>query len=311
MKISREIKTAILVIFGVILFIYLFNYLKGEDLFNNKVSYYTEFDYNALTMSSPVTIKGNSVGKIERIEYDFKTGKTVVYFSVDPRLEFSKNSIVRLYETGIMGGNALAIIDAQDGNPAKKGDFIASEVKPGLVNSLKENFSGLSLNLDSTLKSADTLMVNLTKVIQDDTETGLKATIAEVKATLEAYKNLSFSIQNVIKENDEKIASVLDNFEKSSENLTAMTEELKSVEISKTIANVEATLNTLNSVLTKVNNGEGSMGKLLQDEGLYNNLEAASKELEELLRDIKLNPVRYRRILSKKEIPYEPANNNN
>ena len=71
MKISREIKTAILVISGVLLFIYLFNYLKGQDLFSDEVEFYTEFDYNALTMSSPVTIKGNTVGKVENIKYDF------------------------------------------------------------------------------------------------------------------------------------------------------------------------------------------------------------------------------------------------
>lgn len=310
MKISREIKAAILVISGIILFIYLFNYLKGEDLFNNTITYYTEFDYNALTKSSPVTVKGNNVGKIEDIKYDFETGKTIVSFSVDPRLEFSKNSTIRLYETGLMGGNALAIIDAQDGQMAKKGDFISSEVKEGLVNTLKENFSGLSVNLDSTLRSADTLMVNLTKVIQDDSDVGLTATIAEVKATLEAYKSLSYSIESVIRDNDEKIATVLDNFENSSRNLSELTEELKAVEIAKTVKSVETTLNSLNSVLNKVDQGEGTIGKLLQDDSLYLNLEAASKELEELLRDIKLNPVRYRRILSKKEIPYEPANDN-
>ena len=81
MKISREIKTAILVISGVLLFIYLFNYLKGQDLFSDEVEFYTEFDYNALTMSSPVTIKGNTVGKVENIKYDFKSGMTRVEFS--------------------------------------------------------------------------------------------------------------------------------------------------------------------------------------------------------------------------------------
>jgi len=306
LKVSREIKTAVLVIFGVVLFIYLFNYLKGEDLFNNTVTYYTEFDYNALSTNSPVTIKGNAVGKIEDISYDFETGRTVVHFTVDPRLVFSKNSIVRLYETGIMGGNALAIIDAHDGEFAQKGDFIQSEVKPGLVTSLKDNFSGLSSNLDSTLRSADSLMVNLTSVIKDDTEDGLKNTIAELNKTLVAYKSLSYSIQSMVAENDEKIASILNNFDQASGNITELTAELKSLELNNTVQTFESTLSAMNEVMSKINEGEGSLGKLINDDALYSNLEAATKEMEELLRDIKLHPKRYTRVLSKKEIPYEP-----
>lgn len=212
MKISREIKTAILVLSGIALFIYLFSYLKGEDLFSNTRSYYTEFDYNALSMSSPVTVKGNKVGKIDDIRYDFETGKTRVSFSVSPKLKFSKNSTIRLYETGVMGGNALAIVNANDGEIAKAGDFIKSEVQPGLITTLKDNFSGLSTDLDGAIRSADTLMSSLNVLVTDESQEGLKSTIAELNASLKSFQSLSNSIQNLIKANDEKIASVLDNF---------------------------------------------------------------------------------------------------
>ena len=84
-----------------------------------------------------------------------------------------------MYETGIMGGNALAIINSFEGEKAVPGDFIKSEVQPGLITSLKDNFSGLSTNLDKTLRSADTLMTSLNDVIQDKSDKGLKATVAE------------------------------------------------------------------------------------------------------------------------------------
>ncbi|MEM9680516.1 MAG: MlaD family protein [Bacteroidota bacterium] len=306
MKISKEVKAAVLAISGIVLFIYLFNYLKGEDLFSDTVSYYTEFDYNALSLSSPITVKGNSVGKVTDIKYDFKTGKTRVFFQVDPRLEFSKNSTVRLYETGIMGGNALAIIDANDGELAKKGDYIASEVQPGLITTLKNNFSGLSTNLDSTLRSADTLLVSLNDFVTNDTQVGLKQTVAELNSTLKSFKTLSYSIQNLIKENDAKIASVLDNFDKTSSDLSELSNTLKDADIKKTITDLDQTLVNMNALLTSIKNGEGTIGKLLKDDKVYDNLEGATKELEELLRDIKLHPARYRRILSKKEIPYQP-----
>lgn len=305
MKISREVKTAILVLSGIALFIYLFSFLQGEDLFSSKNMYYTEFNYNALSMSSPVTIKGNKVGKIESIAYDFKTGKTRISFTVSPKLEFSKNSIIRLYETGLMGGNALAIVDAEDGNIAKPGDFIKSEVQPGLITSLQNNFSGISSDLDSTIRSADTLMTNLNELVLDDSPTGIKSTIAELNSTLKSFKNLSFSIQGVIKENDEKIASVLDNFDKTSKDLSELSNELKEAGLSATLDNLNTTLVKMQGVLSSIDNSDGTIGKLLNDDALYNNLDNASKELQLLLLDIKLHPARYRRILSKREIPYE------
>ena len=305
MKISREIKTAILVISGLLLFIYMFNYLKGEDLFSNEIDFYTEFDFNALSTSSQVTVNGNPIGKVESIDYIFETGKTKVSFSVDPRFEFSKSSTIKMYETGIMGGNALAIINSFEGERAKKGDFIASEVEAGLITSLKDNFSGLSTNLDKTLRSADTLMTSLNDVILDDSDKGLKATVAEFNETLKSFKISSNLAQNFINDKDAKITSILDSLEKASSNFAELSKDLKKVEISKTVKNFDETLLNMNTILKKLKTGEGTMGKLFKDDTLYTNLNGTLKEMEELLRDIKLHPKRYFRILSRKEIPYE------
>ena len=118
MKISREVKTGVLVLSGIVLFIFGYNYLKGKNLFESTNVYYTEFDYNALNKSSPITVNGNSVGKIQDIVYDYKTGKTRVSFDVNDALKFSKNSIIKMYETGLMGGNGLAILISNEGELA-------------------------------------------------------------------------------------------------------------------------------------------------------------------------------------------------
>ncbi|MCT4630088.1 MlaD family protein [Winogradskyella sp.] len=305
MKISREVKVAVLVLSGIALFIYLFTFLSGGDLFSNQDTYYTEFDYNALSTSSSVTVKGNRIGKVEAIDYIYETGKTRVEFSVSPQLKFSKNSVIRLYETGIMGGNALAIVNANDGEMAKPGDYIVSEIQPGLITSLKKNFTGLSADLDSTIRSADTLMTSLNALVVDESNVGLKSTIAELNATLKSFKTLSNSVQGVIKENDNKIATILNNFNVTSENLSKLSNDLKDIELAKTITKFDESLTSINTLLASVNSNDGTIGKLINDDALYNNLEAASKEMEELLLDIKLHPARYRRILSKKEIPYQ------
>lgn len=305
MKISREVKTAVLVIAGIAFCIYLFTYLKGEDLFTNTNTYYTEFDYNALSMASAVTVKGNKIGKIEEIKYDFESGKTKVSFNVTPELKFSKNSIVRLYQDGIMGGNALSIIDANDGDIAQNGDFIKSEVKPGMITTLEKNFSGISDDLGSTLRSSDTLLTNLNALVEDDSEKGLKQTIAELNATLRTFNSVGLKANRLLSQHDEKIATILENFEKTSSELAVLMKDLNEAKLSNTVKNLDEMILKFNSIASGLDAGQGSMGKLLKDENLYNNLENATKELELLLLDIKLHPARYRRILSKKEIPYE------
>ena len=293
MKLSREVKTAILVILGIVFLIIGINYLKGINIFQSKNEFYTEFDYNALTPASPVTIKGNNVGKINDIKYDFETGKTRVAFTIDKNLQFSKDSKMRLYELGIMGGNGMAIIPAKGGTPAKNGDFIASEVEEGLVKSLTSNFSGLSSGLDETLESADSLLVNLNKLVEDDSEKGLKNAIGELNTTIKSFQTLSYSFNSLIAKNDATLTSMLSSFDKVGKDLGALTEDLKDVEISKTVKTLDQTLLEVNTLLAGLDQGEGTLGKLLTDEELYNNLEVASQQLQELLQDFKLNPSRY------------------
>lgn len=305
MKISKEVKTGILVLSGIVLFIFGFNYLKGKNLFESTDVYYTEFDYNALNKSSPITVNGNVVGKIQDIVYDYDTGKTRVSFSVNAALKFSKNSVIKMYETGLMGGNALAILISTEGEQAEPGDVLPSEVEYGLVTTLSKNFSGLSDNLDATLKSTDTLMLSINRLINDNSDAGLKHTIEELNHTLKSFKNTSNSVNAVISNNDKNIAAILEKFKTISSDLAVLTADLKNANVGTTVENLNNTINKLHTILATIDKGEGSIGKLLKDESLYNNLEGATKEMEELLRDIKLHPKRYFRILSKKEIPYQ------
>lgn len=309
MKISKEIKTAILVLGSIALFIFGFSYLKGKDLFSNDNVFYTEFNYNALSPSAPVTIRGNKVGKVEAITYDYETGKTRVSFSVDEHFKFSKNSTIRLYELGIMGGNAITIIPANDKEYAQPNDVLKSEVEHGLVTSLTKNFSGLSTGLDATLKKADTLLIGLNNLVEDDSEKGLKNAIAELNATMKSFKNLSYSLNKMMTDDASKLNSMLTSFSQTAESFKKLGDTLDKANLGETVAGLDKTLNNLNSVLSSIEAGEGTMGKLMKDEKLYNNFEAAAKELEELLQDIKLHPKRYFRVLSKKEIPYsKPVN---
>ena len=293
MKISREVKTAILVISGILLMVFTVNYLKGLNILDKHTRYQTQFDYNALSTASVVTIKGNQIGKVEEIIYDDKSGKTLVTIVITGDVKFSTNSKIRMYETGLMGGNALAIVPMSGPELAKNGDFLQSEIEEGLVTSLTKNFSGISSNLGVTLKAADSLMNNFNSLIINDSEDGIKAAIAELNRTIISFRAVSNAMSVLVVKNDASLTSAIANFDILSGNLAQITTEFKQVEISKTFASLDQTLQEVNTLLADVKDGKGSLGKLLNDDKLYTNLEGASLQMEQLLQDFKLNPKRY------------------
>ena len=135
--------------------------------------------------------------------------------------------------------------------------------------------------------------MSLNNLVIDDSDKGLKNAIAELNATIVSFKNLSTSFNSLIAKNDEKLTSVITNFDSISGNLAVISSDLKDVKFSETVAELDKTLASMNTIMANIENGKGSVGKLLNDEKLYANLEGASKHLEQLLQDMKLNPKRY------------------
>lgn len=307
MKISREVKTAVLVISSLLLIIYLFNYLKGENLLDSSRTFYTVYDnVEGLASSTPVTINGLKVGKVQEISFaEDGSGKLKVKLLVDSDFEFSKNSKTQLYETGLIGGKAIAILPAFDkAESAIKGDFLVGTVKAGLTELVNQKLTPLQGKIEAMMVSADLLLNNINDVFDEQTKTNLKTSIAELSNTINSFKNTSNSLNSLIGDNKVKLDSTLSNFETASSNLAKITDSIADANLGQAINDLQSTIGNFNKVLVSIDKGEGTMGKLLKDEGLYNNLKGATKEMEALLKDIKLHPKRYFRILSKKEIPY-------
>ena len=307
MKISREVKTAVLVISGLVMFVFLFNYLKGNNLLDSSRSFYVVYDnVEGLASSTPVTINGLSVGKVQEISFNNDgSGSLLVKLMVDSDFEFSKNSKAELYEAGLIGGKAIAIIPAFDNaENAKKGDYLEGGVKAGLSELVNQRLTPLQEKIETMMVSADSLLNNLNDVFDSQTKANLKNSIAGLNTTITSFGETSKSLNNLVENNQEQIKSALTNVETITSNLTKVTDSLANTNLGNTIKDLQSTINNFNSVLASIDEGKGSIGKLFKDEGLYNNLKGATKEMEELLRDIKLHPKRYFRILSKKEIPY-------
>lgn len=296
MKTSKEIKTAVLVLSGILLFIFIFNYLKGENLLSSSrkiTAIYSNVE--GLAISSAVTINGHKVGKVQDIRFtDDKSGMLEVSMLIDSDFNFSKNSIAELYESGLIGGKAISIIPAFDGSAnTVSGDVLKSKIKPGLTELVNQRLTPLQEKIESVMVSADHLLNNVNSIFDEKTKSDIKGSISQLEQTISSFEKTSNSLQNLLETNKNAINNSIGNISDISDDLSIVTDKLSKSDFEQTINELKFSLNNFNSLLSGLDSGEGSLGKLFNDEGLYNNLEASLGQLESLLEDMKLNPKRY------------------
>jgi phospholipid/cholesterol/gamma-HCH transport system substrate-binding protein len=248
-----------------------------------------------------------NVGKVKTIAFKGDgSGKLLVTLLIHNDFQFSKNSKAQLYDLGLIGGKAVAIIPAfDDAENAKSGSYLETTVKAGLTDLVNQRLTPLQEKIEAVMENTDSLLTNLNEVLDSETKGNIKEGIAELNATIKSFKQTSMSLNRLVDTNQESLTATVSNFKTTSENFAKLSDSLSNVNFAATMKDLQSAVKNFDAIMVSINSGEGSIGKLLKEEGLYDNLEAASKEMEELIRDIKLHPARYRRILSKKEIPYK------
>lgn len=295
MKLSRELKTGIIVVGGILLFIMGFSYLKATPLFDNSKTLYAVYkNVGGLQTGTSVSINGYTVGKVSNVKFLDQRGNLLVTFNVNNDFEFSKNSVVELYDTGIIGGKGLQIKPVFDNAIiAKSGDTLRTESRPGITDLAQQKLSPLVKKFESAISDADSVMVNLNTVLDDKTKNDLKSVIQGLD-NLVANLNESTNSLNVVLENNKgKLNSSFQNFEILTKNFASLSDSLNNAGLGRTLTSLESTMQTLDKLTQKIENGDGSLGLLMTDKKLYNNLNEASRQLDLLLQDFRLNPKRY------------------
>lgn len=318
MKISREFKTGFVAVSVLALFIWGYNFLKGLNLFDGTIkTYFTEYaNVQGLNTASVVTINGVDVGKVVNINFSKdpeKRGRLIVEFSVENDFEFSKNSVAKIYSASLMGGKSLAVVPSYQGETAQPGDFLKGEIESDIFSSVTEKLNPLQAKVENVIVSVDSILCGLNDILNQKSRENLKTSIAQLSETISNFKSASQSIDKMMLNNETKIGNTLTNTEKLTQNLAQLSDTLSNANIGPTIKNLETTINNLNGLISSVNQGNGTLGKLFVDETMYTNLTNASKELEELLREMKLNPKRFVHfsLFGKKDKGYNPDTESN
>ena len=292
MKITREIKTAILVIASILLFIWGYSFLKGRDLLTNYKTFYVQYDnVEGLVNSAPVTINGLIVGKVNSITFLDNTGKVQVELQIKSDFPFSKSSIASIYEPGLIGGKQVMITpNFEDKKVAESGITLKGGIKSGLTALVAEKLTPLQDKVEKMVVSADVLLKNVNSILDAKTKQSIKSSIVSLDSTLIQFKKASKSVNEMLDDNKGKINSTLANVDKASANFAKISDSISKANIGKTVKSLEKTLASVDKIMADVQAGKGTLGKLAKDDAMYNNLAKSSKELELLLQDFRLNP---------------------
>lgn len=295
---------------SIALFVAGYNFLKGSQLMESGNVFYVKYDNVAgLATSAPVTVNGMQVGKVRDVFLETKKGgKVIVEFGIEKEFEFSKSSTIEIYSSGFIGGNNLAVIpDYSSNDMARSGDTINGRLQAGIIDGLFEKFTPLEKSILATLSKLDTVLTDLDEVMDDKTKSNLRQSIAGLNETIASFNGAAQKMDALLTDNKEELDSTFINLDKTMANFAKFSDSLAQMETGKMITELQGTIERLNNITEQIDNGEGSIGKLLKDEKLYDNLEGATKQLENLLEDMKLNPKRYVHfsLFGKRPKPYE------
>ncbi|NCG04446.1 MAG: MCE family protein [Bacteroidetes bacterium] len=295
MNFSNEVKTALLFIFGIALFLIGFSYLKSNDVFVSDRVFYGVYDNTeGLVNGTPVTINGYTVGAVESSELLQPTGKILVTFRVENDFPFSKNSIAQIYESGLIGGKALAVVPAFDNAAlAAHRDTLQTSVAPGLTDLVNEKLSPLQEKIESMIVHADSVLIAFSNVLDTQRQEALRQSIDHFNETTAALATLTTSLDKNLNSSDGTLNKTFASLERVSANAVAITDSLQQAPLGATIRSLKQTSDDLALITSKMSAGEGSLGKLIHSDSLINALNQTSNQAQLLLEDLRLNPKRY------------------
>lgn len=304
MKFSKELKAGVITLLAIVGFVVLFQFMKGKSLFTTDNIFYAKYDnVEGLAQSAAVSINGLKVGQVDKIiPLTSKDGKInfVVKITVDNKFEFSKNSSLEIFEPGLMSGKEMRVNLLYGGPTAKDGDTLKGAFKLGTLGSLSSQVGPVKDQLQVVLHRVDSLMTNANMLVDAQNRAEIKALLSNLNKTVGALQTTAGSVNNLVGHNDPKLQKVLDDasLTMQSGKVTLdkygnLAESIDTKKLNATIASLDATVGKLNQVIGGIDNGQGSLGKLMKDEQLYNNLNSASSNLNSLIEDMKANPKRY------------------
>jgi phospholipid/cholesterol/gamma-HCH transport system substrate-binding protein len=306
MKLTREVKIGAVGLITITLIFFIFNYLKGKNLFSSTRNFYSIYnEVNGLSASKGVFLNGFQVGRVDEIFFHpSNDGRLIVKISLDKDFEFTNQTKMQIYEDGLIKGSAIRLLISEKGKMAQSGDTLHGDVAPTIADIVSKEITPLKNQINKVVSGLDKTLIATQKILDEENRQNIKlilkninSLILTIQLTSSSVTQSSNSVNELILSNTKQINALLENTnnlvqttEKTVGNINTKVEKL---DVEKSINSLNASLEQMQSILTKINSTQGSMGKFINDPQLYDNLTKTSLNLQELIVDLKANPSRY------------------
>ena len=309
MKIKREAKLALTALAAVFILIWGINFLKGSSLFESKSTFYGVYDsVEGLKVSSGVIYRGYQVGQVISIQFTGERfDRVLVKFSVDKGLELPSNTLAMIQSADLMGSKVVALVPGDSHVTAVSGDTLRSQVERGLMEQVSQQMLPLKQKAERLLGSLDSVMLIVQGLFNEETKKNLSNSFGSIDRTLRNLEGASGNLDTLIQGESARISSILQdvnsitgNLRNNNEeistilgNVSAISDSLRRASLHQTLMSLDYILATTDSIMNKINRGEGTIGALLNDNDLYYNLNQVSENLNRLLVEFRYNPKRF------------------
>ncbi|MBS1600491.1 MAG: MCE family protein [Bacteroidetes bacterium] len=301
MKISNETKIGALTAISITLLLLGYNFLKGKDLFAHSKKIFAVFkNVEGMEISNAVRINGLQVGAVSDInETDKDMSGIIVTITLKKNINIPKNSVA-VINSGLISSSSVLISKGDATDYLKDGDTIATQNKLSLVSQVEKNIDPIVAKLNGTLQSLDSLVEVVGSLFDPKLKNNFTTIFAHLATSSASLEKLLSSENSALAHTLNHVDSFTGNLAKNNHridttlaNLQKTTDNLAKAKISEAVASVQSTMEQLKTVVEKVNSPTGSLGLLINDKKLYQNLEGTTRSLNILLDDVRVHPKRY------------------
>jgi phospholipid/cholesterol/gamma-HCH transport system substrate-binding protein len=311
-KIRKEVKVGVVFVIATAVLIWGLMYLKGLELFKKHQTFIAVYDHvNGLVAANPISIKGLKVGQVKKLYFNPKNpAKIVVELYIDGDYPIPRNSSARIYSSDLLGSREVEIVLGDSNVLAKTGDTLRSVTEATLGEEVNRQLAPLKKKAENLISSIDTVATIVQEVLNKNTRDNLVQSVEHIKEALQNLAHTTYNIDTLVSTQRNHLAAIITNVESISanlrqnndrisnilHNLSDVSDSLAKARIPYTLAQVNTAIGSLNTALQKINQGNGTVGLLLNDDKLYRELEKAARDLNLLIEDIKANPKKYVKI---------------
>ena len=313
MKISKEIKTGVIALFAIGLLVTGVNFLKGRNFFGGDTIYYAYFpNSGGLAPASSVVLNGVPIGKVLEIENVHTTNPNKLVrmkFTVqDESIKIPKGSTLEVGSLDLLTKGMILVYPQNMNNGYHKpGDYLMGTVEIDMINQVKVYADPITKKLQGMMGKVDDLVTSFSSFWDTTATSELQGSMEELKVAIKRFGNVAEQVEGLISEERVKFNHIMSNVESISNNIKLSNDKITSIignakkitddfvtsDFKNVIGDAQQTIKKLNNVLDDASKGTGTLGKLLKDDSLFNELVKTNKDLQSLVTDLEAHPERY------------------